>query len=132
MGAWLISITLSSASIPSIFLHAPPLVFAPLSFAASVLYKISFIRLLFPLPDTPVTATNFPSGILTSIFLRLFSMLFLQSSILLKMLPSLFSSENLSSLILLLQLLFSFVSHPNVCGDFQVRLPFFQVLLLNR
>ena len=42
--------------------------------AARVLYNISFISEDLPLPDTPVTHTIFPSGISTSMFLRLFSL----------------------------------------------------------
>ena len=41
---------------------------------ARCLYRISFTRELFPEPDTPVTHVNTPSGISTSIFLRLFSL----------------------------------------------------------
>ena len=39
--------------------------------ADSAGYRISLTRVLFPLPETPVTATNLESGISTSIFLRL-------------------------------------------------------------
>ena len=38
------------------------------------LHKISFTNVDFPLPDTPVTQINFPSGNLTLIFFKLFSL----------------------------------------------------------
>jgi len=41
---------------------------ALLSSAANRLYKISFIRELFPDPETPVMHVNTPKGILTFIF----------------------------------------------------------------
>ena len=37
------------------------------------LYKISFTKVDFPLPDTPVTQVNVPNGIFTLMFFRLFS-----------------------------------------------------------
>ena len=55
---------------PSCF---PALVWARISFLARALYRISTIKVDFPEPDTPVMQTNSPRGILTSIFLRLFS-----------------------------------------------------------
>ena len=47
---------------------------APFSLLAKTLYKISFTSVDFPEPLTPVTDTNTPSGISTSISFRLFSL----------------------------------------------------------
>ena len=64
--------TLSRWDTPSILSNSPALTFARLSFADRYLLMISFTNELFPLPDTPVTQVKVPSGILTSIFFRLF------------------------------------------------------------
>ena len=50
-------------------------------------YNILFIKVLFPEPETPVTVTNLFNGIVTLIFLRLFSLI---PSILIKFLEFLF------------------------------------------
>ena len=73
IGAWSIFITLSKTLIFSILLQLPS---GSLElFKAFERYgnKIRLISELFPLPETPVTAVKTPVGILTSIFLRLFS-----------------------------------------------------------
>ena len=72
IGDWSISITLSSASTPSIVSWSPGIVLALLSVFASDLYSISFTRELFPDPETPVTHVIIPRGICTSIFFKLF------------------------------------------------------------
>lgn len=73
IGDWSILIILSIFSIPFISLHLPGFSLAPFRSLAIVLYSISFINVLFPEPDTPVTHTNWPSGIFTLISFRLFS-----------------------------------------------------------
>ena len=65
--AWSISMTFSKCSIPLITLCAPRF-FARFNLFASVLYKISFTNVLFPEPDTPVTAIKFLMGIYINIF----------------------------------------------------------------
>ena len=40
---------------------------------SSVFFTSSLTRLDLPLPDTPVTHTNMPSGMVTSMFFRLFA-----------------------------------------------------------
>jgi len=73
MGDWSILMTLSSFSSPSISSCLPALVLALFSSFARRLYRISLMRELLPLPLTPVTQVNTPSGISTSMFFRLFS-----------------------------------------------------------
>ena len=58
---------------PSIPAHLPGRTLTRFFSAARDLYSISFMSEDLPLPDTPVTTTSSPSGISTSIFLRLFS-----------------------------------------------------------
>ena len=58
---------------PSIFLCFPGMFFALLRVVESFLYIISFTRLDFPEPETPVTPVMVPRGIFTSIFFKLFS-----------------------------------------------------------
>ena len=74
IGDWSISITLSNWSIPIISSCLPGIHLARFRSLASLLYKISLVRELFPEPDTPVMQVMIPSGIFTSIFLRLFSL----------------------------------------------------------
>ena len=54
-------------------LHFPGFSFEPFNSFAIVLYKTSFTSVDFPEPDTPVTQLNTPSGNLTLIFFKLFS-----------------------------------------------------------
>jgi len=68
IGDWSIFIILSMFSNPLISLHLPGFSLAPFKSLATVLYSISFINVLFPDPDTPVTHTNCPNGIFTFIF----------------------------------------------------------------
>ena len=65
--------TLSMCSMPSIPRCWPGMRFAPCSSAWSAFERISWTSDDFPLPDTPVTATNRPSGNSTSMSCRLFS-----------------------------------------------------------
>ena len=58
---------------PSIFLCLPGISFELYMCFIAAVDNILITRLLFPLPDTPVTQVYVPSGNLTSIFLRLFS-----------------------------------------------------------
>ncbi|MPN03163.1 hypothetical protein SDC9_150388 [bioreactor metagenome] len=73
IGDWSIFITLSKFSSPRISSCIPGWHFALFKSLASLLYKISLTRELLPEPETPVIHVNTPSGILTSMFLRLFS-----------------------------------------------------------
>ncbi|MPN43956.1 hypothetical protein SDC9_191517 [bioreactor metagenome] len=73
IGLWSMSIILSRYSSPSMALCFPGRVFMRFKSAPSFLKIISFTSDDLPLPDTPVTQVNVPSGIETSIFLRLFS-----------------------------------------------------------
>ena len=72
IGDWSMFITLSMFSIPSILSCFPGNSVELYSSLANPLYNISFINVLFPEPETPVTQVNTPSGILTSIFFKLF------------------------------------------------------------
>ncbi len=74
MGDWSMLITLSSFPIPEILLCFPGIVRARFKSLASLLYKISFTRELFPEPETPVTQVMTPVGIFTVMFFRLFSL----------------------------------------------------------
>ncbi len=77
IGDWSIAITLSILSIPEISLWAPELICVLEKWFSKLLSKISFIKVDFPDPDTPVTDTNSPKGISTSRFFKLFSDAFL-------------------------------------------------------
>ena len=74
MGDWSMLITLSSPSMPEMFLCFPGTVLARFKSLARRLYKISFTRELFPEPETPVTQVITPTGIFTEMPLRLFSL----------------------------------------------------------
>ena len=74
IGFWVIWTTLSNSSIPFISLNNPGLSLELYIVLASFLYNISLIKELFPEPDTPVIQTKLPSGILTLIFFKLFSL----------------------------------------------------------
>ena len=76
IGLWSILIILSIFSIPFISLCLPGFILDLFTLLATLLYKISFISVLFPEPETPVIHTNFPKGIFTFKFLRLFSLAF--------------------------------------------------------
>ncbi len=67
-------IILSICSIPSISSYLPGRFLFLNNFWWIPLHNISFINELLPEPDTPVMQHNIPRGILTSIFLRLFSL----------------------------------------------------------
>ena len=67
------SITLSISSIPSISACFPGFTRGLVSSWVRRLNSTSLISELFPDPETPVTAVKAPSGISTSIPLRLFS-----------------------------------------------------------
>jgi hypothetical protein len=73
IGDWSIFIILSIFSIPFTSLHFPGFSVALFIFCAIVLYKISFIKVDFPEPETPVIQVNTPSGNFTSIFFKLCS-----------------------------------------------------------
>ena len=73
IGDWSIFITLSIFSRPFTHLHFPGLSLALFNSFAIVLYNTSFINVLFPEPETPVTQLNKPNGNLTLIFFKLFS-----------------------------------------------------------
>ena len=74
IGLWLITITLSISWPVKISSCDPALSRELCNFCISPRYKISYIRVDLPLPDTPVTSVSTPVGIATSIFLRLFSL----------------------------------------------------------
>ena len=67
---------LSICSIPNIPSCSPGFALALCSVRARDLFKISFISVLFPEPDTPVTTHMTLRGIFTSIFCRLFCLAF--------------------------------------------------------
>ena len=67
------SMTLSKASKPSIFLNFPGIILALFKTLAQCLWTISFTREDFPEPETPVTQVNTDRGIFTSTFFKLFS-----------------------------------------------------------
>lgn len=73
IGDWSILIILSIFSSPFTALHFPGFSFEPFNSFAIVLYKTSFINVDLPEPETPVTHVNRPSGNLTLIFFKLFS-----------------------------------------------------------
>ena len=60
--------TLSIFFIPTNVLYFPGLSLDLYKLFVSALHKISFTKLLFPLPDTPVTQVNVPRGNFTFIF----------------------------------------------------------------
>ena len=72
-------IILSIFSIPFILSHLPGFSFDPFNSLAKYLYNTSFTKVDFPDPETPVTQLNTPSGILTLIFFKLFSVAFIIS-----------------------------------------------------
>ena len=72
IGLWLISITLSTSSVPSIFSKASVFRELLLRIFDKAGKSVWLIRVDFPEPETPVTLTIFPRGISKSIFLRLF------------------------------------------------------------
>src|SRR5574339_116719 len=73
IGDWSMLMILSRCSIPSMRSYSPGLVWAPISFPASALYRMSLISVDLPEPETPVMQTSFPNGMVTSIFFRLFA-----------------------------------------------------------
>jgi len=73
IGDWSMSITLSMFSRPRISSNLPASSLVLLVILDAPLHNISLIRLLLPEPETPVTQTNLPSGISTSMCFRLFS-----------------------------------------------------------
>ncbi len=73
IGDWSIIIALSRCLIPWISSCLPGTALARCKRAESSLATMSLIRLDLPEPDTPLTTTNWPSGISTSRFCRLFS-----------------------------------------------------------
>ena len=73
IGDWSTTITLSIFSTPVISEYVPGFTSERLSFRASAFCRISFTRLDFPLPETPVTQVNIPAGNPTVIFFRLCS-----------------------------------------------------------
>lgn len=73
IGDWSIFIILSIFFNPFTPLHFPGFSFEPFSSFAIVLYNTSLTNVDFPEPDTPVTQLNTPSGNVTVIFFKLFS-----------------------------------------------------------
>src|SRR5574339_309603 len=73
IGDWSMLMILSRCSTPSMRSWGPPEVRAPMSCAASSLYRMSLISVDLPDPLTPVMHTSLPRGMLTSICLRLFA-----------------------------------------------------------
>ena len=71
IGDWSMSMTLSRNSRPVRWLCGAGLTRAPFSRRAIAWYIVSIISVDLPPPDTPVTATNSPSGTSTETFLRL-------------------------------------------------------------
>ena len=67
------AMTLSRCSIPSMRSCLPGRAFMRFSSTPSFLYSTSLTSELLPLPLTPVTQMNMPSGKVTSMFFRLFS-----------------------------------------------------------
>ena len=74
IGFWEMWTILSMYSNPFICLYAPGFSFELYTWLYKILVSIWLIRVLFPLPDTPVTQVNVPSGNLTLIFFKLFSL----------------------------------------------------------
>ena len=72
IGDWLISITLSKCTIP--FIDSKCSGFRKLEYNSLEIkgYKVWFIRLDLPEPDTPVMLVNFPNGNFTVTFFKLF------------------------------------------------------------
>ena len=62
MGRWSMSMTLSRCSSPRTVSQGAGVCRAPLSFIDAVLNSVSIVSVDLPPPDTPVTATNCPSG----------------------------------------------------------------------
>ena len=73
MGDWSMSMTLSSASMPSMPSCAPGRVRARFRSRERALRTISLTSVDLPEPETPVTQVKTPSGMRTSMFLRLCS-----------------------------------------------------------
>ena len=67
------TIILSIFSIPLISEYFPSFTDFFVIFLSNALDKISFIKVLFPDPETPAIQTKIFKGILTSIFFKLFS-----------------------------------------------------------
>ena len=65
---------LSTFSIPFTVLYLPGFSFDLFIVLDNILHNISFTRVLLPLPETPVTHINLPSGNSTEIFFKLFSL----------------------------------------------------------
>src|SRR5579872_2056567 len=65
MGCWSTATTLSTWSTPEIESCSAATVLAPLTWRSRELSKMALTRVDLPEPDTPVTATNLPSGMLT-------------------------------------------------------------------
>ena len=73
IGDWSMLTILSIFSRPFTSLHCPGFSLEPFKSLAIVLYNISFTRVDFPEPETPVTQINCPSGNFTVISFRLCS-----------------------------------------------------------
>ena len=73
IGDWSILIILSILWSPLTSLQFPTFSFDLFKALLIFLYKTSFIKVLFPEPETPVTQMNSPSGNLTLIFFKLCS-----------------------------------------------------------
>ena len=71
MGLWSMLITLSMCWVPVIRSWARGRSRAPISFLARALYRMSLIRVLLPLPLTPVTTVRVPRGMDTSMSFKL-------------------------------------------------------------
>ena len=73
MGVWSMAMTLSTLSVPSTRRCRPGGTREPYTSAMSDRRRISFTSVDLPEPDTPVTQTNWPSGKVTSMSVRLCS-----------------------------------------------------------
>ena len=74
IGDWSIFMILSIFSMPFISLCLPGFPFIVYNLLAKPLYNISFTKVDFPEPETPVTTVNTPNGNFTFIFFKLFSL----------------------------------------------------------
>lgn len=74
IGSWEIFTTLSISSKPFIDLCFPGITIVPYTLLLKAFSRIWLTSVLLPEPDTPVTSVNVPSGNLTFMFLRLFSL----------------------------------------------------------
>ena len=70
MGDWSMAISLSRCSRPSMLSWSPGLPSPPFRSRRRASTRMSLTSELLPEPDTPVTQTNTPSGISTSMFLQ--------------------------------------------------------------